>query len=258
MPVLPLLRQLLPSTPAPTPAPTPAKPWEELAPLIAAASTTVALPSIAFTPGSVRAEVVTELLPEPVPFLEKASAFVLCVLGEAKDPPIRAVALRLSEGEGIAVTSGGVVTLFLPYFAQHRRTHSADEAARELLGVLLHELVHVYQHDGRGGMPGGVIEGVADFVRLRGGLGAPHWCRRRGGVWDAGYERTGYFLDWVEGRWPGFVRVLNGESRTGWDAAVFRVVTGQAVDALWERYQAELPEVEVGGGAAPARPTEAG
>lgn len=83
--------------------------------------------------------------------------------------------------------------------------------AFEIEGVLVHELVHCFQHNGRGACPGGLVEGIADWVRLGAGLGAPHW--RRGAVpdrWDQGYERTAYFLDWLEGKFGrGTVRRMN-------------------------------------------------
>lgn len=83
--------------------------------------------------------------------------------------------------------------------------------AFEIEGVVVHELVHCFQHNGRGACPGGLVEGIADWVRLGAGLGAPHW--RRGAVpdrWDQGYERTAYFLDWLEGRFGrGTVRRMN-------------------------------------------------
>ena len=43
--------------------------------------------------------------------------------------------------------------------------------------------------------PGGLIEGIADWVRLRAGLGAKHWKQEADGKWDAGYQHTGYFLE---------------------------------------------------------------
>lgn len=87
--------------------------------------------------------------------------------------------------------------------------------AYEIRGVLVHELVHCFQHNGRGASPGGLVEGVADWVRLSANLGAPHW--KRGAVpdrWDQGYERTAYFLDWLENKFGrGTVRNINEELR---------------------------------------------
>ena len=43
----------------------------------------------------------------------------------------------------------------------------------------------------------------SDFVRLRASLAPPHWKRSTpsdSDKWDAGYERTAFFLDWIEVR----------------------------------------------------------
>jgi hypothetical protein len=62
-------------------------------------------------------------------------------------------------------------------------------ALNRLAGVILHELVHTVQHDGHGQVPGGLIEGMADYIRLQAGLGAAHWDDKSAGHdWDCGYE----------------------------------------------------------------------
>ena len=65
--------------------------------------------------------------------------------------------------------------------------NDSDSAfVHEIHGVLLHEMVHVLQHpDG----PSGLIEGIADWCRLKAGWAAAHWNEGLGGdKWDAGYE----------------------------------------------------------------------
>lgn len=52
---------------------------------------------------------------------------------------------------------------------------SAERLKPEILGVLTHEMVHAWQHDGQGTLPGGLIEGIADWVRLEAGMAPPHW-----------------------------------------------------------------------------------
>lgn len=97
---------------------------------------------------------------------------------------------------------------------------------------------------GHGTAPSGLIEGIADFVRLRAGLAPPHWRRGRGERWDEGYEVTGYFLDWIEKRYAGFVRGVNAILRDAkWDVGVFKLITGQSVDDLWKEYRKELDEI---------------
>lgn len=77
-----------------------------------------------------------------------------------------------------------------------------------------------------------------DFVRLREGLAPPHWTRRAGGGWDAGYETTAYFLHWIDDTWgAGTVRALNARlDAAKYDAGIFADVTGVSVDELWATY----------------------
>ena len=60
----------------------------------------------------------------------------------------------------------------------------AASKREELLGVLCHELVHCFQWAANGTCPGGLVEGVADWVRLRAGLAAGHWKQEASGKWD--------------------------------------------------------------------------
>jgi len=92
-----------------------------------------------------------------------------------------------------------------------------------------------------GSAPGGLIEGIADFVRLRAGLAPPHWRPGRGERWDQGYDVTGYFLDWIERRHAGFVRGINAILKdTKWDEDFFKLITGRSVHDLWKEYRKEM------------------
>ena len=119
-------------------------------------------------------------------------------------PQTRSVTLILRSFDGVAYTSG------IPIDDLHKEMHlNLDYAARflkdpsrfrdEMIGVVTHEMVHAYQWDARGTAPGGLIEGIADFVRLKAGLAPPHWKRSDvSEKWDEGYQRTAYFLEWLE------------------------------------------------------------
>lgn len=50
----------------------------------------------------------------------------------------------------------------------------------------------MFQWTGENTCPSGVIEGIADWVRLKEGLGPPHWSRK-GESWDQGYNITGEY-----------------------------------------------------------------
>ncbi|KAL5348131.1 hypothetical protein ACLOAV_006611 [Pseudogymnoascus australis] len=115
---------------------------------------------------------------------------------------------------------------------------SAARLKAEIAGVLVHELVHCLQYNGLNTCPSGLIEGIADWVRLKADLAPPHWKRTGEGKWDAGYERTGFFLEWLEQRRGGTVRRMNEWLRgTKYEEARFwREVVGGEVEGLWAEY----------------------
>jgi hypothetical protein len=135
-------------------------------------------------------------------------------------PQIRSVTLFLDDTDGVAYTTGmdldnkyhKEIHLSLSYVQHVVRSNpststSSDKPSaitHELLGVLIHETVHTLQHNGQNTCPGGLIEGIADYVRLKANLGAPHWkkptTRQEASKhqWDAGYQNTAFFLDWLE------------------------------------------------------------
>jgi hypothetical protein len=138
---------------------------------------------------------------------------------------------------GVAHTFGSSTEKNIHFSLEHI-VNSASRARHEILGVLTHEIVHCLQYDGLGKCPGGLIEGMADYVRLRASLGPPHWRpNKRGDKWDAGYERTGYFLNWIERtRGEGTVMQINGAMKgRAYSPSIF-LVTGKTVDVLWEQY----------------------
>ena len=147
--------------------------------------------------------------------------------------------------DGVAYTTG------LEIDDEHKEIHfsldyintlSSATAARkrdEMFGVLVHETVHVWQWNGQGTAPGGLIEGMADFVRLKAGLAPPHWTRAPGKTWDAGYAATAYFLAWLEERvGAGVVRRMNHALKHTYDEDVFwNAVCGESIGDLWEQYR---------------------
>jgi len=102
----------------------------------------------------------------------------------------------------------------------------------------VHEVVHCYQFDAQGTCPGGLIEGIADFVRLHEKLDPPHWKKGPGEKWDDGYEKTAYFLDWIEDRYgDGTIRELNECLRDStYHLRIFENVTGRPLRELWTMY----------------------
>ncbi|CBX99277.1 hypothetical protein IAQ61_000609 [Plenodomus lingam] len=160
-------------------------------------------------------------------------------------PDTRSVTLILRDMDGVAYTTGRDIDddhkeihFNTRYIAQVSESRQKDE----IMGVLVHEMVHCWQHSGCGSAPGGLIEGVADWVRLKAGYAAPHWKRHTDCDWDAGYERTGYFLEWLEKEHgEDVVRKLNEGMKTGYDQhKLWHECCGKGVKHLWEEYKKSL------------------
>ena len=79
-------------------------------------------------------------------------------------------------------------------------------------------------------------------MRLRAGYAPPHWVEGRGETWDAGYEATGYFLDWLEERYGyGVVKELNEVMKDRpYDEKMFKELTGRKISKLWKLYREHL------------------
>ncbi|KAK3906873.1 peptidase of plants and bacteria-domain-containing protein [Staphylotrichum tortipilum] len=158
-------------------------------------------------------------------------------------PPTRSVTLVLRDMDGVAYTTGTALD------NDHKEIHfslnyinsirPASRLTDEITGVLTHELVHCYQWDAQGTCPGGLIEGVADWVRLNCDLSPPHWKRETEGSWDRGYQHTAYFLQYLEVRFgEGTVRRVNeGLRQRKYKAEYFWLeLLGQSVDELYGDY----------------------
>lgn len=161
-------------------------------------------------------------------------------------PPTRSVTLILRSFSGVAYTTGSEldndhkeIHFSLDYVSKIDHARLADE----ITGVITHELVHCYQFNARGTCPGGLIEGVADWVRLHADLSPPHWKREATGEWDAGYQQTAFFLDYLEDRFgSGSVRRLNEKLRSHKyeEKAFWTELFGRPVEMLWTDYKEKL------------------
>ncbi|GAA5978027.1 hypothetical protein JCM5350_006303 [Sporobolomyces pararoseus] len=190
-------------------------------------------------------------------------------LPHSRSPAIRSISLFLKQQDGVAETHSSELddehkeVVLSTSYLENVYVQSGGDLQRlinEIEGVLTHELVHAFQYDGSRTVPGGVIEGIADWVRHAHGLGPPHW--REGPTaeerWDAGYQTTAYFLVWLEKRFdnPLLVPRLNMMMLTeNWDDGKHfeKLLNGQDVEKLWEIYKQSFDKVS--DDAPPAIPT---
>ncbi|EON97687.1 putative pbsp domain-containing protein [Phaeoacremonium minimum UCRPA7] len=175
-------------------------------------------------------------------------------------PPTRSVTVVLRDMGGVAYTTGSEldndhkeIHFSLGYIAginpRDGQPGGAKRATDEITGVLTHELVHCYQYNGKGTCPGGLIEGIADWVRLNCDLSPPHWRRETSGKWDGGYQHTAYFLEYLEDRFgSGTVRRLNEKLRTQRyeEKGFWTELLGRPVEQLWGDYVEKVKEEEKG------------
>jgi hypothetical protein len=96
--------------------------------------------------------------------------------------------------DGVAYAGGNSIHLSTNHIQNYG---NPDSALVEFRGVMIHETAHLYQENG-GSSDGALIEGVADFVRIRVGL---YGLGRRGGGgnWDGAYTTSGFFFSWLAG-----------------------------------------------------------
>lgn len=186
--------------------------------------------------------------------LEDAVNSVLNLLYHGLDteciPPTRSITLILESMGGVAYTTGKAID------DDHKEIHfSTDYISQvsdarlkeEMQGVIVHEMVHCWQHNGQGSAPGGLIEGIADWVRLKAGFAPPHWRRSADEKWDAGYERTAYFLEFLEGKHgDDVVRRINDALRgcKYEEGEFWEKCCGHSIEKLWKGYQKSLAKDE--------------
>lgn len=158
------------------------------------------------------------------------------------------VTINLRDFDGLAYTHDDMIEISTRYITNLSKNNEtgADitgSARFELEGLLIHEMVHILQFDGGQTAPGWWIEGLADYVRFRAGLGAKHWIKEgEGGSYTAGYETTGLFLDWIEKQeqWKILVKRLNERlQKEKYDEGWWEEMTGgHKVEEMWEFYKA--------------------
>lgn len=135
--------------------------------------------------------------------------------------PMRAIRVIVQKMDGVAHTCGEEIYLSSNYF----KTKSDEEVT----GVLIHEMVHVWQHSCDNS---GLIEGIADYIRLLSGLRPPHWEDFKSENWDDGYLSTALFLQWIQTQYS-FNILLCLNSRI---TQPFETIFGKSVLELWQEY----------------------
>ncbi|XP_041011115.1 uncharacterized protein LOC121254940 [Juglans microcarpa x Juglans regia] len=154
---------------------------------------------------------------------------------DADKKNVQKVSLFIDDMDGVAYASNNEIHVSAKYINGY-----TGDLKREITGVLYHEMTHIWQWNGNNETPGGLIEGIADFVRLRSGYAPGHWVQPgQGDKWDQGYDVTARFLDYCNDLRNGFVAELNKKIISGYNANYFVDLLGKSVDQLWSDYKAK-------------------
>jgi len=153
--------------------------------------------------------------------------------------------IRYAPGE-VAWKAGDGSDITVMISTDHLRNvkNQGRDVAKEIKGILFHEMTHMYQQDDSDGhgADGGLIEGIADTVRFKNGFIPDGAQPNPNGHWNDGYRTTAFFLLWLDQRYDSFIYRLNltMDSQDGktWSPESFRTITGKTVDALWNDYRA--------------------
>jgi basic secretory peptidase family protein len=151
--------------------------------------------------------------------------------------------IRYAPGE-VAWKSGDGADITVMISTDHMKNvyEQGRDLAKEIKGILFHEMTHMYQQDDsdRDGVDLGLIEGIADYVRILAGYTPEGAGPNPGGSWHDGYTTTAFFLIWLDEEYPDFVYRLNlsmdNTDGIDWSEESFRDLTGKSADELWEDY----------------------
>jgi hypothetical protein len=145
----------------------------------------------------------------------------------------------------VAWTSGGgnQATIMISTAHITKFKNEGGNVYEEIKGILYHEVTHVYQQDDSdgGGADGGLIEGIADYVRFKSGFIPADATPDKSGNWNDGYRTTAFFLLWMSKQYPDSVYKLNlslsSSDGKKWTPQAFKTITSKTVDQLWQAYR---------------------
>jgi hypothetical protein len=153
-----------------------------------------------------------------------------------------------NEMRGIAYASGGEIHIASAWV----RSHPND------FGMVVHELTHLVQRYPRNRGAGWLVEGIADYVRLKHFeplVTVPRIDFTKAKHTDS-YKTTAAFLSWLESKYGAdLVPKLNAALRAGRYAdTLFKDLTGKELGQLWSDFAAAQPVADRGAAYNPLAP----
>ncbi len=138
------------------------------------------------------------------------------------------------ESQAPAYVAGTTMHVSIPYVKGHLND----------FGMIIHELTHLVQRY-RGGAPGWLVEGMADYVRnklFEPNLKLPKVNFERAKYTDA-YKTTASFLLFIEAKYnPDLIPKLHAAIRARmYKPELFKDLTGKDLDELWTAFKDSQP-----------------
>lgn len=214
-------------------------------------------PPIVFTNGDPadKGKVFTDVVPDVTAAEQQIACTACSILYRdpseiPNDKHPKQIKIILDFHGGVAQAGGDQIQFDLDYINGYKGK-PADQVKQEMLGVLQHETVHLYQNYGNGGTG----EGEADLVRARTGYYPKSRFRKGEGTWKDAYTASGNFYSWLTGPcsyhstfYPQndldfpykLNKALAGKNGdAAYDAVTALLMTefGKGPDELWTQYQ---------------------
>ena len=193
------------------------------------------------------------LCPNPGEFVANIlQATISLVYPEKKNlPRIDQMTLYVEDMDGVAHCNGGSdpftceIHLSSKYITSILSHYGIDDAKNELEGVIRHEMVHAVQSNGFSTLPVGLVEGIADYFRLKGGYPSVNWKDKpkKGGKWQNGYAECAYFLAWVEStKMKDHLVVKLNQALLSeiWGNEIWKELAGADIDELFKEFNETL------------------
>ncbi|CAA3008231.1 Hypothetical predicted protein [Olea europaea subsp. europaea] len=142
-------------------------------------------------------------------------------------------AMAETGGDNIYVSAKSAIQSFPP-----------GKARIGFTSLMYHEMTHIFQWSGNGTAPGGLTEGIADYVMVKSKINfESRPSPGAGEKWDEGYGVTERFLEYCDSLRPGFTVTLNNKMRYVYSNNYFLELLGKPVDQVWKEYKAKYGNV---------------
>jgi hypothetical protein len=148
-------------------------------------------------------------------------------------PPTRISMTFKNDYKGVAAAGGNRITGSVKYFKDHPKD----------VGAMVHETAHCVQSYRKRGLPGWLVEGIADYIRFwkyePGTAGRLNPDRAQ---YNASYRTSAAFLAFVSDKYdPKLVTKLNAALRAGtYDTDLWKTLTGKPVEELNQEWRRSL------------------